>query len=183
MTKCRECGGNVDTRVLERYEADNELKKMGVVLVDAVKEHACQACGNAAIEIPDLPGLLAAVAVYRVTSPLRLQGHDIRFLRKVLEISAKQFAESLEVSQETVSRWENDKAPMGPANEKLLRLLTAYSLDKRAPGVPWSAEDIGRMKVISVTDPQANKSSMTLYYREMVREKVLEGVWVEKKAA
>jgi len=99
-----------------------------------------------------------------------------------MEISAKEFAECLEVSQETVSRWENDKAPMGPANEKLLRLMTAYTMNEKAPGVPWSAEEIGRMKVLPVRDVKS-QPRMTLHYAEMLREKVVEGVWLEKRVA
>lgn len=176
--KCVECGGDVRIVELDRYDAENELKSMGVVLVNAVRRHECQSCGASKVVIPDLPGLLAAVALYRVTAPWKLQGHEIKFLRKVLEISAKEFADLLEVSQETVSRWENGKAPIGPANEKLLRLMTAHGLQKNAPGVAWDPAELSRMKVSSVRDAKS-RQTMTLYYTEMLRDnkaKDVEGV-------
>jgi len=183
MSKCKECGGkNVDTEQLERYDADNELKEMGVVLVDAVERHKCPDCKATWVNIPDLPGLLAAVAVYRVMAPLKLSGHEIKFLRKVMEISAKEFAALLEVSQETVSRWENDKAPMGPANEKLLRLTTVFRLKDSAPGVPCPPEYISKMKISPLRNINA-VHKMTLYYMQalLAADREPEGVWREQK--
>jgi len=68
-----------------------------------------------------MQGLIYAAAVSRVMNEQKLKGRDIRFLRKALDLPSKELADRLEVAQETMSRWENDKAPIGPENEKLLR--------------------------------------------------------------
>ncbi len=186
MTICSKCGGPVNTSRVARYAAENELQKMGVVLINTVDKHECESCGTASVDIPDLPGLIACVAVYRATMPWRLQGFEIKFLRKAMNISAKQFAELLEVQSETVSRWENDKAPMGPANEKLLRLLTAHTLADRAPGVLHSADTIAQLKISAVQDVAQVPPPMALYYAEVLLNKTApepEGVWREERKA
>jgi putative zinc finger/helix-turn-helix YgiT family protein len=170
MTECRECGGPVRVEQIERYVAENELQAMGVVIAGAASRRVCEACGLSSIVIPDLPGLLAAVAVYRATIPVKLQGHEIKFMRKSMEVSAKELAELLEVSQETVSRWENDRAPMGSANEKLLRLMTLFKLAEHAPGVHARPGEVSRMKVPAVSEP-GKKLTMTMSYVQALIDK------------
>jgi len=52
----------------------------------------------------------------------RLEPGEIRFLRKHLGWSGKDFAKRLGVTPESVSRWENGARQMRPTAEKLLRL-------------------------------------------------------------
>ena len=56
----------------------------------------------------------------------RLSAAEIRFLRKYLGYSGKDFAEFLGVSPETVSRWESQGSPMQMqlSTEKLIRLMS-----------------------------------------------------------
>jgi len=49
----------------------------------------------------------------------------VRFLRKSLGWSGSDFAKHMGVAEETVSRWENDAAPIGPQADRLLRFLVA----------------------------------------------------------
>jgi transcriptional regulator with XRE-family HTH domain len=155
MDKCAKCGADVRTEVLPCYEAKNELQGMGVALFDCVKQSKCSGCGATQEFIPDMVGLLSAVAVCRATVPWKLHGYEIRFLRKAIELSAKDFARVLEVSQETLSRWENDKAPIGPANEKLLRIVVGLTLAEKAPGIFFDPEQVTSMKIRSVRDSDA----------------------------
>lgn len=64
---------------------------------------------------------LAAGSAFDETA--RLTGAEIRFLRKHLGWSAEAFAGVIGVRPETVSRWENEKEPMGATSERLLRLM------------------------------------------------------------
>jgi putative transcriptional regulator len=52
-----------------------------------------------------------------------LSSIEVKFLRKHLGYSSKDFANTIGVSQETVSRWENDKETIGPLADRLLRLM------------------------------------------------------------
>jgi DNA-binding transcriptional regulator YiaG len=53
----------------------------------------------------------------------KLSGPEIRFLRKYLGYSGAHFARTIGVDPATVSRWENEKEPMGATAERLLRLM------------------------------------------------------------
>src|SRR5439155_2513167 len=50
---------------------------------------------------------------------------QVRFLRKSLGWSGCEFAKHMGVTDETVSRWENNAAPIGPQADRLLRLMVA----------------------------------------------------------
>jgi transcriptional regulator with XRE-family HTH domain len=52
-----------------------------------------------------------------------LAGEQIRFLRKYLGWSREEFAAIMGVEGETISRWENNKAKMGKAADRLLRVF------------------------------------------------------------
>src|SRR5271155_4157711 len=102
----------------------------GVVLRNAVTEQRCETCGFVkSVIIPNLQGLIAAIAVGRALEPLKLRGNEIRFLREALEETAQKLAQTVEVLPTQISRWENDAEVISPRSEKLLRL---YVVDKLA---------------------------------------------------
>jgi DNA-binding transcriptional regulator YiaG len=149
--KCEKCGGIVATRTLAEYRNDALMGLPGVVILNAVEEVRCRKCGNvAAIGFSNLEGLLAAVAVARVTAPQKLSGGDVRFLRKALGWLSKELAAKLEVRDETVSRWEHGKEPVGPASEKLLRLIVAEFLGEKAPAMEVDEKRIVSMRIRAV---------------------------------
>ena len=100
--------------------------------------------------IPDLEGLRAAMAVKRVNDPLKLNGTEIRFLRKALGYTGKELAEKMQVSAESVSRWENNKELMRPIGEKLLRLIVGGMLASKAPALDFDSDEIVNMHIQSV---------------------------------
>ncbi len=144
---CR-CDTRVEVRTLDIYET--ALFGVKMVLRDAVLEKECKDCGKKIFTIPDQGGLIAAAALTRIKSPLKLTGSEIRFIRKAMEISAKDLSSCLAVTCETLSRWENSKQPMTPAYEKLFRLLASIRLRERAPIIDVDLSMIGKMKFKSV---------------------------------
>jgi len=149
MKHCESCGGGpLALNVIPVYR-DRKIGIEGVVLKDAVWAETCPKCGHQDDEviIPNLPGLVAAVAIARVKLPVKLKGRDIRFLRWAMELTGRNLAKKLEVAAETISRWENDHDPINPASEKLLRLLVGVHLAERAPMVPFIAKDIDTMRI------------------------------------
>ena len=85
---------------------------------------ACYVCKIEVITIPDVKGLVAAAAVARVMLPTKLNGSEIKFLRKAAGLSAKDFAKTISVRPETLSRWENDGVQqIGYSEEKIFRIL------------------------------------------------------------
>src|SRR5688572_21190760 len=130
MMKCTTCSAvGKEVRVVSEYQADLLGAPFPVVLLNAVEEHWCTSC-NKKLEtvIPDLTGLLQAVAMTRAGIPRKLNGAEIKFLRHAVGMKAKQFAKKLEMSAENLSRVENGTKPLGPQSEKLLRfyVLTRF---------------------------------------------------------
>lgn len=146
MGECKHCESDVlPPSVLPTYETDQFGIKL--ILLNTAIEEKCGKCNEVTISFPHLKGLFAAVAISRIKVPLKLNGQEIRFLRKALGMSAKKLAESLEITVETVSRWENNKAPIGPSYEKLLRLWVGTGLQDRAPLIPFAASEILNMQM------------------------------------
>ena len=153
MGTCRLCRGALAARKLPRY-LEPPLGIGGVILEDAVIESYCATCGERAeITIPDLAGLIAAVAVVRCTLPLKLNGEEIRFMRRALGWAAKEMAEKLNVRAETASRWEREEDPIGPGYEKVLRIAVCSKLRKDAPRTRCSVDDILALDLRGVRPP------------------------------
>ncbi|HUO04648.1 MAG TPA: helix-turn-helix domain-containing protein [Candidatus Binataceae bacterium] len=146
--KCEKCGGALATRIVHEYRNDALIGMPGVVILDAVEEVRCAKCGKvAATGFSNLEGLISAVAVARVGAAPKLSGRDVRFLRKALGWSSKELAAKLEVRDETVSRWENEREPVGPTSEKLLRLIVAEFLAEKAPKLDVDEKRIASMRI------------------------------------
>lgn len=109
------------------------------VTLQDVEVRRCPACGETEIAIPSLESLHRSLALALIRKPSRLVAAEIRFLRKHLGWSGADFAARMGSAPETVSRWETGATPMGPAADRLLRVMVAttspradYSLDALA---------------------------------------------------
>ena len=109
-------------------EHQDDLMGIPVVLTNAVVQRVCGNCGEVlSTIIPDF-GLRAAMAIMRVNDPLKLNGKEIRFLRKALGYTGKELAGKMQVAAESVSRWENDRELMRPMGEKRLEIDCGWSV-------------------------------------------------------
>ncbi len=101
-----------------------------VYLEDAVKETRSENCDYVdSVESPNLEGLIAAVAVARVLNPLKLRGTEIRYLREALEMTGQEMGEKVvKVLPFQISKWENNKEPIGAQSETLLLLFVVDEL-------------------------------------------------------
>jgi transcriptional regulator with XRE-family HTH domain len=152
---CERCKGHVSTMLLEEYRDDGSMTGLrNVVILDAAKKAICDECGaDNGVSVPDEDGLEAALAVIRIGLPFRLTGEEIRFLRGALELRQKQLSEYLQVRPETMSNWENDKEPIGPQYEKVLRLLVGHALSEQTPGVDFDEEAVLKMRILHSAPP------------------------------
>ena len=154
MAKCKTCGSMGVTRnTLHEYRGDLLGAPFNVVVEDAVVEELCAGCGTKkGVMIPNLKGLVAAVAMTRALNPTHLTGGEIRFLRKSVGWKAKDLAKQLKVSPEHISRCENGKEPLGAIREKYLRLYTCVKLANSAPRIDFSSDDFEDMEICWVRD-------------------------------
>jgi putative zinc finger/helix-turn-helix YgiT family protein len=127
------CGAKVTAR-RENYKYD-ACGLTGITLV-GVEVRRCRECGEHEVVIPRIEELHRLIAGALTRKPTRLLPDEIRFLRKRLGWSGADFAQHFGVTAETVSRWEQGRAPMGASADRLLRLAVAhlepasdYSLD------------------------------------------------------
>lgn len=164
---------------IPRYQARKVLMGgMHVELIDVVQALVCGKCGEVLrTDIPDMPGLVAAVSVARAKEPLKLNGQEIRFLRKAIGLTAKELAGDLDVSEETVSRWENGHLAIGNSVERILRWKVSKALSDKAPAIEWDDDEIlTRMEIVPVSsEPLVMAFDRGSYKR---RER-----WQERKAA
>lgn len=141
----RNTENRIKTEMLERYEED--LLGIPVVLRNAVIRETDAETGETTYTIPDMRGLVAAVAMARCLLPVKLSGRDIKFLRKALEMTQREFAEMMEVQPETVSRWESNGQTMAGYSEKLLRHHICAMLHDQAPAIDFDPARIAHMKI------------------------------------
>ena len=146
MRACASCGA-IATEATRLEEHLYELMSIPVILVNAAWRVACKGCGHETVLVPDQEGLTAATAVVRVQIPVKLNGKEIKFLRKALGYTAAALGEKLgDVVPETISRWENG-ASISPKSEAILRMFAAVSLSERAPAVDINYQALVHMKV------------------------------------
>lgn len=123
ISTCPFCGSTLVKRVgTFNYKACGlpDVWLEGVVISD------CPGCKDGGgVEIPDIAGLHAVLADYLIHQKARLASFEVRFLRKTLGWSSKDFAQKLGVDPATVSRWESGAQNMDSAYDRLLRLYVA----------------------------------------------------------
>ena len=152
MSECR-CGkGRMEETILpERIE---DLGGVVVKLINAVHVYKCNECGEGEIEIPDLWGLTRAAAMARALMPVQLSGSEIRFMRRALDMTQQEFAGAMEITVETVSRWETGR-PAGGMAEKLVRHNVCALLHGQVPAVEYDPATITHMRIIPRAEDQA----------------------------
>jgi putative zinc finger/helix-turn-helix YgiT family protein len=122
--KCRTCGKAETTTSRETYlYTESGLPNVTLVGVDVRR---CAACGAHEVLLPRVEDLHRVIARAVVHKPARLSGAEVRFLRKSLGWSGADFAKHLGVDPSTVSKWENDKEPIGPTSDRALRLMAVH---------------------------------------------------------
>ena len=123
MNKCMICGSKMN-KVSDSifHYTDCGLPK---VFLKGIVTHKCtnKECGEEEITIPNMEELHQLLAEKIASQINKLQPEEIRFLRTHLGFSGVDFAQSIGVSPETVSRWENGTVNMKEASERFLRVL------------------------------------------------------------
>jgi putative zinc finger/helix-turn-helix YgiT family protein len=94
------------------------------VFLEGVKKYYCS-CGEWEVEIPRPGKIEEKLSQTIVEKSPCLNGAEIRFLRKHLEFSVKDFAYLLGVHRVTVSRWENNQVKIDKCYDSIIRALIA----------------------------------------------------------
>ncbi len=130
---------------------------LNVYLVGVNYEHDAST-GMQAAEIPCVPNLMEAIGKVLVEKKTALSSDEIRFLRKRLRFSSKNFAELVGLSSEQYSRIENGAVKVTQTVERVVRLLYA-ALAKPSPTTAeqvavtkWTAEINREERIVACRD-------------------------------
>ena len=119
---CTECGAPVVADRRSHHYAESGLSN---VILEDVPVADCANCGNSDITVPGLAKLHQAIAQALASSPARLTGEQLRFLRKHLGLTGDELGRYLHTDRSKISKWETGEHPIGPQTDRLIRLLVA----------------------------------------------------------
>jgi YgiT-type zinc finger domain-containing protein len=125
--ECSNCGS--EARVVR---GDYEFKESGLrdVVIHGIDLIKCGKCGNVDPVLAGLDELMYRIALAVLRKPYRLDGAELRFLRKHAELTQEEFAKLLRVDKTTLSKWENNDDPIGFQSDLWARAVV-MSRDER----------------------------------------------------
>jgi DNA-binding transcriptional regulator YiaG len=138
--KCTECGNAMTKSV-----GDHVYRESGMdhVILRNVVKYDCESCGAKRVQIERMAQLHRLLAHIIATKPARLLPSEVRFIRDHLELSNRDFAMVMGVSETQASRWTSSE-PIGVPAERFLRMLATMGPIVLAAGA--SSVTLGRIK-------------------------------------
>ena len=126
--KCPKCSNLIQSKI-----GSYQYKESGLdnVFLENIPVYDCH-CGISFASIFRVSRLNDLISEALLKKPTLLSGREIRFLRKSLYMSSKNFAQKLGIGKTTLSKWENDTQPHRIAYDKFIRSL--YILYKEIDG-------------------------------------------------
>ncbi len=117
---CTDC-----KKEMKKIRTNYEYKESGLtgVTLGSIAAYKCKKCKQIFPVIPNIKGLHRLIAQRLINKEALLTGEELVFLRKEMRIKAKDLAQVLGVHKVTLSRWENEKEPINPAGDRLIRML------------------------------------------------------------
>lgn len=142
---CIECGG-----ALRKTRKDYHFTASGLdnVVLKKIDVLVCDACKTETPRIPRFNDLMSTIALAIIAQPYKLEGQEVRFLRKFLELTGEKFAKILNIDKSHLSRVENGSLPVSDMADRLIRLVSlglGSGLEGKARAV------IGKFEVIKPT--------------------------------
>lgn len=126
---CECCDGEATVVRGDYQYTESGLRNVWLHGIELVR---CGSCGNEDPVIPRLTHLQHLLALAIAEKPCRLEGLEVRFLRKHVGLTQQELAELIGVDKTTVSKWENEEAEIGAQSERLIRMV-AIGLSKGQP--------------------------------------------------
>lgn len=121
METCYTCGKNLKVVKDKPYhyaECGLDVTLLGIT------QYICDACGETYASIPNIQKLHRVIGnLICEKRKALLKPEEIKFLRKDLQLKSKELAQTLGVTPQTVSRWENGKKEIGEAHDRLFRSI------------------------------------------------------------
>ena len=142
LHECTVCGGRVIPERRNYRDAESGLPN---VVLQGVEVADCPTCGNSDVYIPRMAKIHRAIAQALVNSPARLTGGQLRFLRKRLGLSGDELGRYLHTEKTKISKWETGEDRIGPATDRLVRLLATALDSELRPQVAIVADHLQKI--------------------------------------
>lgn len=139
LHKCANCGQGIVPEPRNYRYTESGLSN---VILQGIEVADCPKCGNTGVIIPRMAKIHRAIAQALAESPARLTGEQLRFLRKHLGLSGDRFGSYLHTDRTKISKWERGEDRIGPATDRLVRLLAAALDSELRAGVSAVAEHL-----------------------------------------
>jgi putative zinc finger/helix-turn-helix YgiT family protein len=130
--ECTNCGEPVVSEVRNYRYSESGLPN---VVLQGVAVADCPKCGESDVSIPRLAKIHRAIARALANSPVRLTGPELRFLRKHLGLNGEELGQYLHTDKTKISKWETGEDRIGPATDRLIRLLVTALDEELRPQV------------------------------------------------
>jgi putative zinc finger/helix-turn-helix YgiT family protein len=136
---CSNCGARVVPELSNYRYSESGVSN---VILQGIQTAECAKCGNSDVMIPRVAAIHRAIAQALVTSPVRLTGEQLRFLRRHLGLSGDQLGRYLHTDKTKISKWESGEDRIGPVTDRLVRLLVTTLDSELRPGATAVAEHL-----------------------------------------
>ena len=117
--KCPECNELFEKELIRYRYKESGLDN---VYLENTPVYKCK-CGISFPSIFRLPRLNELIAEALLGKPGLLDGKEIRFIRKNMGLSSKDFAKKLGIEKTTLSKWENDTQQHRESYDRFIRSL------------------------------------------------------------
>lgn len=132
-TVCGNCGKSA-----RNVRGDYQFKESGLrnLVLRNIEMVRCGHCGNVDTVLHRADHIMRAIAQAVLWKPYRLNGDEIRFLRKHVGLTEDELAEYISVDKTTLSKWENNEDPIGLQSDLFLRAVVMSLDEQLREGVP-----------------------------------------------
>jgi len=167
------------------YDCKVEMKKIKTnyrytesglknVVLKGISAYKCPKCKQINPIISRIKEIHRMIGEDLINKNSLLMGNEVAFLRKEMEIRAKDLAQILGVTKVTVSRWENEKEQISPACDRLIRLLYGNRIFEQTcqvvrPEIDKLQSQIVKAILTSVCEP---KTSIEEVFRNIRRRHI-----------
>jgi putative zinc finger/helix-turn-helix YgiT family protein len=146
---------------MKKIKTDYKYTESGLqnVILKGITAYKCPQCRGINPIISKIKEVHKTIAQQLLKKDSLLTGKEIVYLRKEMNIKAKDLAQTLGVTKVTVSRWENEKEQISPACDRLIRLLYNNRIFRQTceivrPGLDKLESQIMKSILISLCEPK-----------------------------
>jgi putative transcriptional regulator len=110
---------------MREIKTDYRYNESGLdnVILKGITAYECPACKAISPVMKNIKMIHLSIAEAVADKDSLLTGKELAFLRKEMGIKAKGLAQIFGVHKVTLSRWENEKEPVSPPCDRLIRVL------------------------------------------------------------